>query len=351
MTERIEQRYCIKFCQKLGDSQSQTIRKIQQVFGEDAMGVTQIKEWFNRFKDGRTSAESEQRCGRPQTARSAAVVERVRNLVMADRRLTVREIAEEVGVSKDSAHAILREDLNMNRVAAKFVPKLLSPEQKDLRFDVAQDLLDTANTDPGFLNTVITGDESWVYGYDPETKRQSSQWKHPDSPRPKKARQVRSKIKVMLTVFFDVRGIVHHEYAPEGQTVTKEYYQDVLRRLRDAVRRKRPDMGTANNWHLHHDNAPAHSSQLIHTFLAKHGITTVRHPPYSPDLSPCDFWLFPKLKTPLKGSRFESREEIIRNATTELNTIPKEDFQRCFQQWKDRWAKSGQAQGAYFEGD
>ncbi|GFT19187.1 HTH_48 domain-containing protein, partial [Nephila pilipes] len=117
-------------------------------------------EWFNRFKDGRTSAESEQRCGRSQTARSAANDERVRNLVMADRRLTVQEIAKEVGMSKDSAHAILREDLNMNRGAAKFVPKLLSPEKKDLRFDVAQDLLDTANTDPGFLNTLITGDES-----------------------------------------------------------------------------------------------------------------------------------------------------------------------------------------------
>ncbi|XP_015920905.2 histone-lysine N-methyltransferase SETMAR-like [Parasteatoda tepidariorum] len=153
---------------------------------------------------------------------------------MADHRLTVREIAEEVGVSKDSAHAILREDLNMNRVAAKFLLKLLSTKQKDFRFDVAQDLLDTANTDPGFLNTVITGDESWVYGYDLETKRQSSQWKHPDSPRPKKALQERSKIKLILTIFFDVRGIVHHEYALEGQTVTKEYYQDIHRRLHDA---------------------------------------------------------------------------------------------------------------------
>ncbi|KAJ4428957.1 hypothetical protein ANN_25953 [Periplaneta americana] len=328
----------IRLCQslaggrQLGDSQSQTIRKIQQVFGEDAMGVTQIMEWFNRLKDGRTSAESEQHCGRPQTVRSGAVVERVRNLVMADRRLTVREIAEEIGVSKDSAHAILRDDLNMNRVAAKFVPKLLSPKQKDLRRDVAQDLLDTANTDPGNKKTVVAMEASRVS-------------------KAEKAQQVRSKIKVMLTVFFDVRGIVHHEYAPEGQTVTKEYYHDVLRRLRDAVRRKRPDMWTANNWHLHHDNAPAHSSQLIHTFLAKHGITTVRQPPYSPDLAPCDFWLFPKLKTPLKGSRFESREEIMRNVTTELNTIPKEDFQRCFRQWKDRWAKCVQAQGAYFEGD
>ena len=131
--------------------------------------------------------------------------------------------------------------------------------------------------------------EFHVSGYDPETKRQSSQWKHPESPRPKKARQVRSKIKVMLTVFFDIRGIVHHEYALEGQTVTKEYYQDVLRRLRDAVRRKRPDMWTAENWQLHHANAPAHSSQLIQDFLAKHGIPTVRQPPYSPDMAPCDF--------------------------------------------------------------
>lgn len=130
MTERVEQRYCIKFCQKLGDSQSETIRKIQQVFGDDAMGVTQIKECFNRFKTGRTSVESDQRSGRPQTARNAAVVERVENLIMGDRRLTVREIAEEVDISKDSTHAILRDDLNMHRVAAKFVPKLLSAEQK-----------------------------------------------------------------------------------------------------------------------------------------------------------------------------------------------------------------------------
>src|SRR5215469_956222 len=103
----------------------------------------------------------------------------------------------------------------------------------------------------------------------------------------------------MLTVFFDIRGFVHYEYSPEGQKVTKEYYQDVLRRLRDAVWRKRPDMWKAKNWQLHHDNAPAHSSHLIQIFLAKHGIPVVRQPPYSPDMAPCDFWLFPKLKTAL----------------------------------------------------
>jgi len=85
--------------------------------------------------------------------------------------------------------------------------------------------------------------------------------------------------------------------------------------------------------------------------LAKHNIPLVRQAPYSPDIAPCDFWLFPKLKIPLKGKRFESREDIMRNATDLLNIIPQEAFQKCFQQWQDRWKKCVHHQGDYFEGD
>jgi hypothetical protein len=132
---------------------------------------------------------------------------------------------------------------------------------------------------------------------------------------------VRSKVKVLLTAFFDYRGIVHHNYAPEGQTVNKEYYLEVIRHLRDAVWRKRLDLGASRNWQLHHVNALAHSSHLMQSFLAKHGIH-VRQAPYSPDLACCEFWLFPKLKRPLKGSYFDSCEDITRNATTELRSLP-----------------------------
>jgi len=90
--------------------------------------------------------------------------------------------------------------------------------------------------DMQFLKYIVTGDESWVYGYDPETKQLSPQWKSPTSPRPKKGRQVRSKTKVMLLAFFDSEGIVHHEYAPDEQTINKEFYVEVLRRLRESVR-------------------------------------------------------------------------------------------------------------------
>ena len=89
----------------------------------------------------------------------------------------------------------------MRRVAAKFVPKLLSDEQKENRKQIATDLLECSKSDDFFFKSIITDDETWVYGYDPETKVQSSQWKTPDSSRPKKARQVRSQVKIM-TVFF-----------------------------------------------------------------------------------------------------------------------------------------------------
>jgi hypothetical protein len=68
-------------------------------------------------------------------------------------------------------------------------------------------------------------------------------------------------------------------------------------------------------------------------------------------MAPCDFWLFPKLKRPLKGSHFDSHEDIMWNATKELRSLPEEVFQKCFQQWKERWAKCVESQGAYFEGD
>jgi histone-lysine N-methyltransferase SETMAR len=155
------------------------------------------------------------------------------------------------------------------------------------------------------------------------------------------AQRVRSKVKVLLTVFSDYRGILHHIYAPEGQPINKEYYLEFIRHLCDAVRRKRLDLWASHNWQLHHDNAPAHSSHLIQSFLAKHGIPVVCHAPYSPDMAPCDFWLFPKLKRPLKGSHFDSCDDIMRNVMKELRSLTEEALQKCFQQWKECWAKCG----------
>ena len=206
MTESIEQRYCIKFCQKLGSNQSETIQKIQQAFGDEALSQTQVKEWFNPIKNGRISMESEARSGRPSTSRNEEVIEKVRQIVMEDRRLALRETVEEVGISIVNTHQKAKQSIK------------------------------------------------------------STTW-------------------------------------------------EILRRLRNAVRRKRPGMWTGKNWQLHHDNAAAHSTHVINGFLDKNNTALERQPPYSPDLASCDFWLFPKLKTTLKGMQFQSRKDTMEKTT------------------------------------
>jgi len=151
----------------------------------------------------------------------------------------------------------------MHRVAAKFMPCLLTDAQKENRVAVSQELLDRSNAVKNFLKNVITGDEIWVYGYDVETKVQLSQWVGKLSPRPQKACQSCSNVKVMLIVFFDWKVIVHYEFVPRGETVNKEFYLNILKCLREAVQRKSPATWTNNTWMLHHDNAPAHTSLLI----------------------------------------------------------------------------------------
>jgi len=98
---------------------------------------------------------------------------------------------------------------------------------------------------------------------------------------------------------FGWKGIVHHKFVPRGKMVNRQLYQEVLARLRDPVHRKRPELWKNQTWMLHHDNAPAHASLLIRSYLAKHHTSVVPHPPYSPDLAPSDIFLFPKLKTTL----------------------------------------------------
>ena len=99
---------------------------------------------------------------------------------------------------------ILTTDLNRRRVSAKFVPRVLTIEQKQQLLSFSLELSDHAASDSSFLGNIITGDETWVYGYDSETRVQSSQWKSLSSPCAKKSLQSRSNIKVMMTVFFDL---------------------------------------------------------------------------------------------------------------------------------------------------
>ena len=103
--------------------------------------------------------------------------------------------------------------------------------------------------------------------------------------------------------------------------MNKEKYIHILRRFRDAFRRKRPQKWRTDSWFLLHDNAPAHRSVLVKDFLTKNSVITLQHLTYSPDIAPADFYLFPGIKSVLKGRRFCDSMDIVKNATEELKRL------------------------------
>jgi len=102
---------------------------------------------------------------------------------------------------------------------------------------------------------------------------------------------------------------------------------------------------------LHHDNAPAHTALSIREFLVKKNIPILPYPPYGPDLAPCDFYLFSKLKLKLKGHHFGMMENIQKVVTDELHTLTENDFRHYYDEWKKRWNHCVTSQGSYFEED
>jgi len=155
---------------------------LQQAFGDECMSRTQCFEWYSRFKTGRMSIDEDPQSGRPSTSTDDVHIDAVSDLILQNRRFTIREIAEDVGISFGSCQAILTEKLNMHRVAAKFVPLVLTEDQKANRVNISQELLDRVSINENFLKTIVTGEETWVYGYDIKTKAQSSQWVGQGSP-------------------------------------------------------------------------------------------------------------------------------------------------------------------------
>jgi histone-lysine N-methyltransferase SETMAR len=131
--------------------------------------------------------------------------------------------------------------------------------------------------------------------------------------------------------------------------VNQQCYLEVLTRLRESVRRERPEFWL-DKWILDHNNSPAHDALRVRTFLVKKSITKMDHPPYSPDLAPCDFWLFPKLKNAMKGQRIADIPNIQCNVTL-LRGILENDFQDCFWQWHHHLMKGIALLGEYFKGD
>ena len=184
----MEQRANNKFCFKLGKTTPETVELMRQVYGDNCLSRAQIFRWYVRFKSGVETIKDEARLGRPFSVRNEGLVVKVRKRIQEERCVTVRMMAGEFGVNRETIRQILVEDVGKRKVASRFVPRALSHDQRHGRVQYAKYIIKTARRNKNFLNSIVAEDETWCFRYDPTTKLQSAEWKSPASPKGKKVR-------------------------------------------------------------------------------------------------------------------------------------------------------------------
>ena len=136
---------------------------IQKAYGKDALSKAQVYRWHKAFREGREDVEDEQCIGRPSTSHTSDNVAEVKAVLDSDRCLSVRLLADLVELPKSIVREIVTTELQMRKVCAKLVPKVLTDEQKENPVSISRELLDRVRGNPDFLEQVITGDETWVF--------------------------------------------------------------------------------------------------------------------------------------------------------------------------------------------
>ena len=263
----------------------------------------------------------------------------------------MQEIEELSGIHTSSVSKILRERLGLRKICARWVPHFLTDEQKQSRVRLASQVIEKYDKcDPRRLEEIVTGDETWIYYFQLDSKAENKVWVSSEGNRPVIARCCKTSNRMLYAIFLDSKGLVLQIPVPKGRSVTGKFYREsVLTALVDFYQKCRPRTGVCGI-KLLHGNAPAHKSATVQEYLKESGLDVLDHPPYSPDLSPCDFWLFPRLKEMLAGHHFESRCSIGSAVYQCLQHIPIEDNRAAFWKWVDRCKMCVEADGAYFEG-
>lgn len=346
--EKVEMRSVIKYLYLKGKSPSDIHQEMKLTYKDESPSYFVVKFWVRRFKCGDLSVTDDIRKGRDTSVITERNVARVKELVLSDRRITIRHIAKETSLSLGSVWTVLHEHLNLSKVSARWVPRLLTAEMKAERARCCKLLLDLERKNDNFFDRLVTVDETWLYQYDPESKSQSFQWKSPSEPTPKKAKMSRSAVKVMLTVFWDNSGIILYDYLQKGQTMNGEYYAELLKMLKREIAAKRRGK-LRKGVLLLQDNAPSHRSVVATTAATKCGFEILPHPAYSPDLAPSDFFLFPNLKNELKGKRFDDENDVKQAAETFLNAQQQSFYSEGLFKVKARWQKCITLAGDYVE--
>lgn len=332
------------FC---GHSADQIKGILDQKHGKVSPSLRTVQRWIREVKWGNKELKDSPRCGRPVCAATSGNVERVLELIKENPKYSTRKLGEMLGIGKSSVQKILRDDLDMQRMNCRWTPKTLTQAQKDERVRCCRDVLSVwENNWTELVERVITCDETWVFYENPHDRVSGSEWRKKGSRPPELPKLRSNQKKIMASVFWDCKGIVHIDVLEKGSTVNSDRYCSLLTKVREEIKAKRRGK-LGKGIILLDDNARPHRSKETIKFLKDLKWTSLPHPPYSPDLAPSDFHLFRHLKKFLKGKCFTEEIDLRTSIEQFFTSKSSNFFLEPFTDLKNRLTKCIELRGEY----
>jgi len=335
---QVELRSVIHFLYLKDFKTTDILLELEHVYGEASVTLRAVQQWVKAFQEGRTELNDLPRPGRPRDPTNIA---KIRDLIQENPFLSQKKICQILGIHHQTARRIIEEDLQFRRINFRWIPHSLDSSQKASRVRVAKELLQMLEqSSDQTRRNIFTGDETWIYLDNPR----NSMWGGADVERPTRIRRTIGAKKVMFWIDFSMRGRWTVVMLPPGQSFNSDFFKhEVIEQFVADQREKRPRMG-ARGLFLHMDNAPAHR---VDECFMEHGITRLPHPPYSPDIAPCDFWLFGFLKNYLEGSSYDTPEQLYEAVCQFLREIPEVTLIKVYEEWICRLRMCIEGEGNY----
>lgn len=333
-----EIRCIMKFYFLKNKNASYATKKICAVYGSNALSERTVREWFARFRQGNFELNDAPRSGRPIADKDKEILE----MVNQNRHISSDHIAKDLGLCHQTVLNHLKK-LGYKKKLDVWVPHNLSEKDLISRISICESLLRRNEIEP-FLKNMITADEKWIT-YDNNVRKRS--WSKKDEAPQTIAKPTLTLRKVMLSVFWDWKGIVHYELLEPGQTVDSLFYCDQLERLNQAMKKIRPDLVNRKSVVFHHDNARPHTSLMTRKKLKDLNWEVLMHPAYSPDLAPSDYHLFRDMQNFFNGLSMTSREDCKKYLVQFFDQKSQKFYSDGIMALPDKWQKVVQQNGTY----
>jgi len=316
---------------RLGHRATEAVRNICGAMGVGLVSNRVAQMWFNKFKSGQFDLIDEPRSGRPEKLDNDELL----SLVEQEPRLTLMCFAELLGCS----HTTVKNHLTQLGKSWRYgvlVPHDLSAAQQKSRAEIcSQNLESHRNFD--WLTNLLTGDEKWVCYKNHSRKRQ---WLGKGEVGIPDTIELRPK-KIMICVWWGVRGIVHWEILPNNQTINGQTYCKQLERVAEKLK------GIQDRVYFLHDNAKPHIAKVTKEKLMNLGWQMVPHPAYSPDIAPSDYHLFHSMEHFLDDTKFIDEDEIKRSISEYFDSLSPEFFKNGILSLPERWRQVVHNNGSY----